>query len=203
MLPDAEEKASAYVAEEEDLLKEIIGTMANIQDKNFVVVGAGNIWYVEISYEKVKNYIAIEPLANIFIQKEMQYILGKHSNIHIIPNEFGDFDNSKLPDGNNIYVFHFNILSYIPDPITRINRYLKEGDVLYISSWNTTQSAKRVRKEYFDYLNMNTLGDSHKVDPTDSNELIDLDTFEFEKLKFYKNHKRIKGEITDILIINC
>lgn len=203
MLPDSEDKAIPYVKEEESILKGLIVSNKKFKDYNFIVIGSGTIWYIELAYGQTENYIAVEPFADIFIQKQVRYILSKHNNIKIVGKDFGDYNVDPSWAHNSIFVFHFNILSYIPNPIKRINKYLKEGDILYISTWNSTDRAKTVRKQYFDYLNENTSSKSYKIDPEETTGLCNLDAFPFERLKFYKTHKRIKGAITDILIIYC
>lgn len=201
MLPDSEEKAEPYVKEERTALLKLMSKTANLMQMNFIVVGSGTIWYIEIASNKVGKYIAVEPLADIFIQKQVKFILDKHEDIKIVGKEFGDFPRSELGDQNSIFVFHFNILSYIPNPVKRINKYLKPGDVLYISSWSNTPEAKAARKEYFDYLNLTTNPDNFQIDPNEEVGLCNLDLFPFNELKHYRKHTRIKGTITDILII--
>lgn len=203
MLPDAEKNAQPYVREEKQELIRLMSQDGLINEKNFIVIGAGTLWYIEISYKKVKKYIAIEPLANIFIPKQINFILKKHANIQIINSEFGDFNNQYIPNCNSIFVFHFNILSYITNPIDKINKYLKKNDILYISTWRNTSEGKKIRKKYFDYINMNRTDNSFIIDPKTSVGLCNLDCFPFKKLKHYKQHKRVKGNITDILIIYC
>jgi hypothetical protein len=166
-----------------------------------VVIGSGTLWYIDLVYESVKKYIAIEPLADIFIAKQVMFVLKQLKNIDVIKKNFGDFSKKILNENNSIFVFHFNILSYIYDPVKKINKYLKEGDILYISSWNTTESAIKVRKEYFDLINSGVNPSDSKIDPTSTLGLCNLDSFPFSELKYYKSHKRIKGKITDILII--
>lgn len=203
MLPDAELKAEPYVYEESKLLQDLLSSTNSLDTYNFVVVGSGTLWYIDMAYGRVKNYVAIEPLADIFIQKQVSYILTKHKDIHIIGQDFGNFNSNELPNNKSIFIFHFNILSYIPDPIEKINSYIKEGDILYLSTWNSTNEAKTVRKSYFDFINIGMNPDEFRIDPLKPIGLCNLDVFPFEKLKYYKSHKRVKGNITDILIINC
>lgn len=203
MLPDAEKKASPYIEEERLNVMNLLKQIENAQEMNFIVIGAGTLWYIELVYDQVKTYIAIEPLADIFIQKQLRYLLTKHPNIKVIDKELGDFESSDLPSNNSVFVFHFNILAYIPDPLEKINKYIKKGDIIYISSWGTSEKARTVRKNYFEYLNLNVSQDSFKIDPDDTIGLCNLDIFPFQKLKHYKRHERIKGEIADMLIIYC
>lgn len=203
MLPDAERKAEPYVKEERKTLVYLIDSIPKLNEKNFIVVGSGTLWYIELAFGKVKTYVAVEPLADIFIQKQVQFILNQHKDVKVINKDFGEFKLNEIPNINSLYVFHFNILAYILHPIRSINMYLKEGDIIYISSWNRTLKAKQARKKYFDFVNNNTGSNSFKIDPEKTTGLCNLDVFPFNRLKYYKKHKRIKGEITDILIIYC
>lgn len=204
MLPEAEANASPYVEEESSVLDSIIKSITDLHTWNFIVVGAGALWYIEKSLGKTKSYIAIEPLAEIFIQKHISYVLDLHNEIKVVNKEFGDFNTNEIgTEGNSIFVFHFNILSYIQDPIGKINQYLKKNDILYISTWGNSPKAKKVRKDYFDFINDDLDKKDFKIDPTKPIGLCNLDAFPFKDLNYYESHKRIKGEITDILIIKC
>lgn len=203
MLPDSEKKAEPYVKEEAKWLKELITSVHGLNQWNFVVVGSGTLWYLDLVYNHVKNYVAVEPLADVFIQKQVNFILSYHSDIHVIPNQFGEFNKEQIPSANSVFLFHFNILSYIPEPINKINKYLRKGDVLYISTWNNSEIAKKSRRDYFNYINNGMNDKEFKVDPDKPIGLCNLDNFPFNELKYYTTHKRIKGEVTDILIINC
>ena len=201
MLPDAEKKVSPYVLEERKSLTKIIKSIKRIREFNFVVIGSGTLWYIDLVYSTVKKYIAIEPLADIFIAKQVMFVLRQLNNIDVIDKDFGKFPKSLLGNANSIFIFHFNILSYIFDPVKKINKYLKRGDILYISSWNKTNAAHEVRKAYFDFVNSGMNSADPKIDPNSTLGLCNLDLFPFGELKYYKSHKRIKGKITDILII--
>ncbi len=203
MLPDAEKKAGLYVKEERNALVKLISNTDEINKRNFIVIGAGTLWYIELVFGKVKKYIAIEPLADTFVQKQVSFILDKHDNIKVIGKELGKFKESEIPDNKSIFVFHFNILAYIPNPIVKINKYLKKGDILYFSTWSNSDKARQVRKRYFDYISFNQSANSFKIDYEKPTALCNLDTFPFTKLKHYKTHKRIRGNITDILIVYC
>lgn len=202
MMPDAEKKARLYIQEEKNAITHLLSSTKNLNTMNFIVVGAGTLWYIELAFEKVKNYIAIEPLANAFIQKQLNFILSKHSNIKIIAKELGKFKKSEIPNNQSIFIFHFNVLAYIPCPIKKINKYLRRGDILYFSTWGNSEKAKKTKKEYFKHLGLDQAANPFEAD-FNSNKLCDFDTFPFDKLKYYKTHKRIKGKIADILIIYC
>lgn len=203
MSPDAEKKAFLYLKEEEKNLSNLLFSFKNLNKKNFVVVGAGALWYLDLVFEKVNKYIAIDPLSNIFIQKQIRFIISKHHNIKIIGKELGIFKKKELGSNSSIFIFHFNILAYIKNPISIINKYLKHGDILYLSTWSDSTRAKKVRQEYFNFLGFDQFKKIFNIDPKKNSGICDFDSFPFKKLKLYKSHERIKGIITDLLIIYC
>lgn len=203
MMPEAEKIANPYLLEEKNLLSELMSTLPSNQVSNCVVVGAGFLWYLQLADQFGKKYFAVEPLAHLYVQREFNYILTKHENIKIIPKKFGDFSSEEISTGNSLYVFIFNILAYIPNPIKKINSYIKDGDVLFISSWSKSRKAVNLRRKYFDYLNSYESSSTRKIDPLDTVGLCNLDLFPFERLKHYRGHKRVTNEISDVLIIYC
>ncbi|MCX6745273.1 MAG: hypothetical protein NTX82_07180 [Candidatus Parcubacteria bacterium] len=203
MLPDSEEKALLYVEEEKRNLEVMIWHIKNLSKMNFVVIGAGALWYLDLVFGKVKKYIAIEPLADTFIQKQVRFVISKHDNIRVIGKELGSFKKNILPTGGSIFVFHFNILAYISNPMKNINKYIKKGDILYLSTWSNSKKAVKVRKEYFDFLGLHQFKNVFKIDPKENMGICKFDHFPFNRLKYYREHKRITGSITDILIIYC
>jgi hypothetical protein len=131
MLPDAEKKVSPYVLEERKSLVKIIKSIKNINEFNFVVIGSGTLWYIDLVYSVVKKYIAIETLADIFIAKQVMFVLRRLRNIDVINKDFGKFPKSLLGNANSIFIFHFNILSYIFDPVKKSINILK-WEIFYI-----------------------------------------------------------------------
>lgn len=199
MLPAAEKQAASYVREEKRQILRLLGARKYLSH-NFVVVGAGTLWYIDDVYDKVRKYIAVEPLAEIFIQKQVRFLIRQLPKIHVIGKEFGRFPKRELGTANSLFIFHFNILSYIEDPIKQINKYLRAGDVLYLSTWADTEQARRTRKAYFDVINIGHDSEG-KIDPGSGVGLCNLDDFDFSSLAAYKRHERRKGQIADILII--
>ncbi len=199
MSPQATKLTTQYDREEQNNLAKLFKTLPNLKSINFIVVGAGPLWSIELAFSRVKNYIAIEPLSNLFIQKQFSFLIKQFPHIQIINKKFQDVSKEKLPQGKSIYAFIFNIISYMENPIVYINKLIRKGDILYISTWNNTKEAKEIRRKYFDYLN--SFEKNVIIDPEKTIGLCNLDIFPFNELKYYKNHKRIKGEITDILII--
>ncbi|MEK7571266.1 MAG: hypothetical protein AAB553_03245 [Patescibacteria group bacterium] len=197
--PQAIKRSKPYHNEEEENLKNFLTKTPEARRMNFIAVGAGELWYLKYGLKYANKYISIEPLTKIFLNDSIEYLAKQMKNIILIEKMFGDVKKDEIPEGNSLYVFLFNILAYIENPIPAINKLLREGDILFISAWNTKKRAKVVRKRYFNYLNK--FEKQVVIDPEESVGLCYLDHFLFESLKYYKRHKRMTGKITDILII--
>ncbi len=199
MSPQASKLAQSFNAEETQAIHKLLDEVKGIEKMNFVVVGAGTLWYLRESFHKVKRYVEVDPLADLYLNNQFKFLIEQFSNISLIQKRFQNIDKTELPKGNSVYAFIFNILSYIEHPIKNINRLLKPGDVLFISSWRQTKEAKKVRSQYFNYLN--AFEKEAIIDPEKTTGLCYLKHFPFERLKHYKSHKLIHGKITDILVI--
>lgn len=197
--PQAIKRSLSYQHEEEKSLKDLLSKTSNANNMNFIAVGAGELWYLEYGLQYAKKYVSIEPLTKIFLNDSVRYLVKQTPNIALLEKKFGEVLREEIPSGNSIYVFLFNILAYIEKPISIVNRLLREGDILFISSWNSTFKAKEVRTRYFNYLNK--FEKKVVIDPDDTIGLCHLDDFPFQSLKYYKKHRRITGKITDILMI--
>lgn len=197
--PQAIKKSRSYHKEEEKVLKELLLKVANARNMNFISVGAGELWYLKFGLRFAHKYVSIEPLTKVFLNEDVKYLVKQMKNIILLEKKFGDIERHEIPAGNSIYVFLFNILAYIENPIPAINKLLREGDILFISSWNNTPKAKELRTKYFNYLN--SFEKKVTIDPEETIGLCYLDDFPFQSLKFYKKYQRFIGKITDILII--
>lgn len=203
MLPDAEAIAAPYVSEETHAVVTLLKTLPDARERNLIVVGAGPLWHLDTARGHVKQYIAVEPEADICIPTDVRKKIAGDSFIRVIDSKFGDFPPEWIPQNSSVFLFHFNIISYIPHPITAINTYCRKGDILYFSTWNSSEKAKQVRKEYFDFLNASTDQSDYVIDPEQTTGLCNLRMFPFEKLKHYTSHSFVTGAITETLIINC
>lgn len=198
--PQAIKWSNPYNLEEEKLLKQLLLKMVNIRNMNFIAVGAGELWYLKYGLKHAQKYVAIEPSLDVFLSDSIKYLASQMKSITLINKKFGDVNLNEIPPANSLYVFLFNILAYIENPVQTINKILRQGDILFISSWNhKSTKAKAVRKKYFDYLN--SFEKEVVIDPEDTIGLCHLDNFPFQKLKYYSKHERIIGKIVDILII--
>ena len=197
--PQAIKKSKPYHREEERVLRELLLRNSDVGTANFISVGAGELWYLRFWLKFARQYISIEPLTKVFLNKDVEYLVRQMKTITLLEKKFGDVDEGDIPPGTSIYVFLFNILAYIENPIAAINKLLREGDILFISSWNSAPEAKELRAKYFNYLN--SFEKKSIIDPEKTVGLCILDNFPFQSLKHYKKHQRFIGKITDVLII--
>ncbi len=188
-----------YNDEEEEVLSRFFKKFPNSKKMNMVVVGSGELHYLRLGLQYTKDYTSIEPLHQVFLNESFQYLLKSFKRIFLINQQFNRVKKDDLPAGSSIFVFFFNVFSYLPRPIDEINRVIKEGDVVFISTWNTTKLARYIRRMYLDFLN--SYEGKVVIDPDSDAHITHLDSFPIKEISFYKKHERIKGEITDILII--
>lgn len=200
MTPENTALVKPYEDEEHACISKVMDRDPDISQKNIVVIGAGNLSYLDLAINKAKNYVAVEPLSHIFISDEQQKSVAQSDNIFVLNKKFQDITPSDLPEGNCVYIFIFNIISYIHEPLDALNALIKKGDTIIISTWNTTsQPALNLRKTYFDALNVHP--EETCIDPDDTVGLCNLDVFPFAGLSHYSHHVRETGTITDNLII--
>ena len=120
-------------------------------------------------------------------------------NVHIIKKRFAETTRKDLFPGRNIFVFMFNILAYIKNPLGEINDLIRPGDILFISTWNTTSKAKEIRTRYFNYLN--SFENEIVIDPENTIGICDLKLFPFDSLRYPEKHTYYKTDVVEILEI--
>jgi hypothetical protein len=197
--PYALKLSAPYNDEESEVLERFLKSYSPVKDMNFVAVGGGELWELRRASQYTKRYLCIEPLADIFINDSVKYLVEQFDNVSYIAKRFGDVLPSDLPPGNSFFMFLFNILAYIDNPIDAINNILQPGDVLFITTWADTAAARQTRSAYFDHLNETETGVI--IDPEQGVGLSHFDHFPFDKLTRFKRYERITGAVTDILII--
>lgn len=198
--PHALVHSAPFLDEEKKVLKNLLENTPNVDQMNLVAVGAGELWYLRFGLKYTKNYVSIEPLSDTFLNDSVKYLTEINPRITILNKRFRDVKSSELPECKSIFVFLFNILAYLENPLENINKLIKPGDMLFFSSWNQANPLSRsVRKQYFDFLN--SFEKDVIIDPEGSVGICKLDNFPFSSLKSYQRHERITDEITDILII--
>lgn len=204
MLPSIKKVAAPFINEERNILESIIKTLPYNDNNKVAIIGAGSLSYLKIVLEHGLDYIAIEPLSHLYLQEEMMYVIEQAPNIDIINHQFGDFSPSSLPVGHYIYAFIFNVFAYIDKGLTKINKYLKSGDIIFISSWNLNNlEAMKVRDSYFNKIHESMICDILDPCSITTPMVSNLEAFDFSQLKYYKRHRRTTREYTDCLIIQC
>lgn len=197
--PQALKLSASYTAEEHNTLNNCFRIHPETKKMNFVAVGGGELWGLRQARMHTKHYTCIEPLADIYMNDSVRYLVEQLDDISFIPKRFKDVTPADLPPGNSLFMFLFNILAYLEEPIESINAVIKPGDILFITTWANTEQAKQVRTSYFDYLN--SFEEHIGIDPSESIGLCHFDSFPFDQLHHFKRSERIKEIITDTLII--
>lgn len=197
--PQALKISAPYHLEEEKNLVAMLQQCHNISDMNFIAVGGGELWCLRIAMQYAKRYVCIEPLANVFLNDSVKYMIEQQHNIEYIANDFEATSRSELPEGGCFFMFLFNIFAYINNPLEAISRMARPGDVIFITTWADTPEAQGIRKAYFDYLN--SFEDTSVIDPSKMVGLSRLEQVPFNTLHFYKKHEYVEGRITKTLIV--
>ncbi len=199
MSPTATKYANPFLDEEKRFINETLDGQEKLRSYNFVTIGSGQLSLLEIALRKAKSYTAIEPLLNLWLSKDLLFMLKGIKKVKLINKQFGKFDKKKLFPGHNLFIFLFNILAYIEHPLSKINSVITPGDVLFITTWQRSTKAEEIRTEYFNYLN--SFENETIIDPKKTIGLCKLKYFPFHKLKYYKKHKYLNGDIVSGLII--
>lgn len=197
--PQALMLSASYHREESNVLEACLKNNRRTRKMNFVAVGGGELWELRRALKYTKSYTCIEPLADVFMNSSVKFLMEQFKNITYVPKRFGEVVASDLPRRNNFFMFLFNILAYIDDPIEIINRLTKPGDILFISTWADTEEALERRNTYFEYLN--SFDEHITIDPDDTVGRCHLDSFPFEQLQYFKKSERYTGTVADTLII--
>lgn len=197
MSPRASKISKRYIDDETELLTSMISGLEDHHDYNLVVVAGGQLGKLQVGLELTKSYTCIEPLTDLYMGRNVLYLVKKMSKIRLVKKLLSEVRKGDLPEGKNIFVFLFNILAYIDNPIKEINRISKPGDVLFISTWNLTPVAKKIRTKYFNYLN--SFEKQVIIDPEQTVGICNLEKFPFSQLKYPESHRYGKTEVVEIL----
>ncbi|HKU18133.1 MAG TPA: hypothetical protein VJP80_02560 [Candidatus Saccharimonadales bacterium] len=197
--PSALKTSAPYHLEEKRNITKALQACPNIAEMNFVAVGGGELWELRSALRYAKRYVCIEPLAHIFFNDSIKYMIEERRDIDYIAKGFEAVSRDELPKGGCFFMFLFNILAYIKEPISAINNIVRPGDVLFITTWADTREARRTRQAYLDHLNR--FEEKVVIDPAKTIGLSHLEHFPFNKLHSYKRHEYIQGTITETLVI--
>lgn len=195
--PFALRLASPFLFEERAFLEGFLGKFSSSENMNFVSVGAGGLFYLDMAYKYAKKYIAVDPLINIFVNDSVRFLIKLSSKIKLVNKLFDNVEQSDLGDGNSIYVFLFNVLSYVNNPIKVINKIIKQGDILFISGWNMSTRSRLVMQKYFEYVDE----DDYQNGFSYFSQLTQHKNFDFSKVKYCKKVQHKVGKVSEAFII--
>ncbi len=179
-------------------LQAIEGLLSRHAIEHFVAVGCAQLRYMETALRHCRTYTAVEKYLEDHIGPEMQARLKKRCRINLLNKDFESISASDLPKGKKLFLFLFNVYSYIEDALETQKILAGPGDVIVVSSWNVQSPASwRLRNEYQHYMKKNASECSSPIKTHDY-----LDDAEKSFSSFCAQTKRVKGDVTDILTIH-
>ncbi len=194
LCPASEEFTKYYLTEEVLLLRSFVERYDAIKNMNLVVVGAGPLLHLSLGYEYAKSYVAVDPISNLFINDLPQDVTMHSPKIKIITKYFEDLSAEELLPGNSLYVFTFNVISYIKNFEHALNNIIKKGDIVFISYWNKIKANKAIMDRYFDFVYGKELMALRR-------HLIDTDDIRYKKIKHLKRVKKKCGRFVKTMVL--
>ncbi len=195
--PFALSYASSFLQEEERHLLQLIKKLPVIGNMNFVVIGAGPLTYLRLGAAYAKKYIAVDPCLDYFINDSMRYLADSTSNVALVKKPFNQLQRSDVGQERCLFVFLFNVISYLENPLATIHQLARPGDILFVSTWNETDTARHTMERYFAYV------DNQESYITVENLVRQkaLKKFSEEFLTTFSRVETVKGDITESAII--
>lgn len=193
-------KAALFLnGEYEHLEKMLASRSVNRENQNFIAIGGGNLLYIDLAYKYNCNYITVDPSVDMFLSKEVQFLVTNFSKIKLIRDNFLNLKKSDIKNrSNNIFIFLFNVISYIHNPIQYLNQLIKPGDTVFISLWNHTPQSLKVINDYFKYV-------YQQKDKIENFYVRELDAFKVQnvnKIKYLKEILYFETKFNRIFQIN-
>ncbi|MFH1832209.1 MAG: hypothetical protein ABH827_05430 [bacterium] len=194
LCPDSVGYTHEYLKEEEQLLHNFVAHHTSMQDMNFIVVGAGPLLHLSLGYEHARRYVAVDPIADQFLNDSMRSLIAHDEKIKIFNKPLEALEKHEVPVGNSLYVFTFNVVSYIKDFGVAINNVIRKGDVLFISYWNNTKENEELIFNYFDFV----YGKDAQVF---RRPLLDTGDIDYKNNKFFKRAEQFCGKVVKTIIV--
>jgi hypothetical protein len=191
-------KAQVYLNEEQSILEKLVCNISQPCKMNFCVVGGGAFHYLPLAAHYFSKYVIIEPYLRCFVDKEHLMVIRKLTNIKCIEASFEDYcqkHSSVFSMTKTVYIFWFNVISYIQNPIAWLNKIVKSGDIIFISKWGNTEKAQKTLKDYFNCVNNMEGRKAYKVLPTSQD-------IPFHQLCYNSAIQFVRQSITDIVIVH-
>ncbi len=199
MLSDqGSEKARSYLLEEESALLKFMQTTPGVSGMDFCVVGGGCFQYLSLAKIFCKSYILVEPNLDLFADQKVVDTLCSSENVRCFRDKFEGYCEKELLNsynGNTFYVFWFNVISYIDNPVGLIKKHTKKGDIVFFSTWRDIPKSQEIMSSYLDYINGHS-------DIYEKFELPRIKAKEIDELRLLYKFEHTINEATEILILH-
>lgn len=192
--PEGLRLAQSYLDEEEDILKRVIRDKNKHHLENLIVIGAGPLRYLELTVRAKLDYIAIDKHLDLFIIDDLKKSLQSILHIEFLNKSFEKLKSNELPKHNSIYIFTFNIFSYLENPVQLINQLIKNENLIFISGWNKEES--KSMDKYINYI--------YEESPffiRDTSSFLNVHDMDFSQIEGIKNVEKITRRNSLISII--
>ncbi|MET8872151.1 hypothetical protein [Nocardia sp. NPDC004604] len=136
--------AAPLLSEESRLITEL----ANAIGFRGTVAGIGDATqtYRKLAMRLGGDYVCIDPRLRPVRVASAQAELSNAALL--LSRKFGQLDRSNLPAGAILWIFPFNLYSYLPTAPDDLKSVCRVGDVVVISAWSDTPHAIALRKRY-------------------------------------------------------
>ena len=151
--------AKPYLAEERQSLLALMEKEHLYSNSLFIAIGAGPLIHLDVAISYNQTYVGIDPLINEFINKLVKI---PANGITIINKTLEEVNKCELPLGRQLFVFLFNVISYINDVAEHVNRLVRPGDFVFFSTWSKTKESNKNKHDYFQHVNCEKLPFSEK-----------------------------------------
>jgi diphthamide synthase (EF-2-diphthine--ammonia ligase) len=84
MSPQASKLAESFNVEETQAITNLLDEVKGVEKMNFVVIGAGTLWYLRESFHKVARYVEVDPLIDLYLSNQSKFLIEQFSKISLI-----------------------------------------------------------------------------------------------------------------------
>lgn len=192
--PEGLKLAQAYLDEEEAILREVINKKRKHPLENIIVIGAGPLRYLELIFQSNLNYIAVDKHLDMFVTDGLKKDLSSCLPIELLNKSFEDLKKDELPLHHSIYIFTFNIFSYLRNPLQLINELVNNKNLIFISGWNIEKTEQM--NKYINYV--------YKDCPCyikDTSSFLNVHDIDFSQIKEIKHVEKITKKNSLVIII--
>lgn len=131
--------ADKYLSHEKEIVTSVLKQNASII--NLIVIGSGPAAYLEIAQHYQCRYVGVDPFYHL---KE-----ANDNNIIYFDCSFNDINRSQLPSGPCLFLFWFNVLHYLKDPVQVLSKIIQPEDIILYSTWSFENDISPSMNSYF------------------------------------------------------